>query len=86
MLADAYCTPFTHTQRFTYSHRFTDTHRLTNVDSCWETYATTAVEPKPSSASNAIAGQALSLPSSANLGVAGLKRSAKALTTFVVFG
>ena len=71
MLADAYCTPFTHTQRFTYSHRITYTHGLTifltNGDSCCETDATTTGEPESGAASDAIATQALSLPGIVNL-------------------
>jgi hypothetical protein len=59
MLADAHCSPFTHTQRFTYSHRATYTHSLTifltNGDSCCQTDTTTTVETESGAASDAIA-------------------------------
>jgi hypothetical protein len=66
----------------------THCHRHTHAygDCCCETNKISSVDPASGAASDAIGTNVLSLPSTANLYVAGLKHSVKALTIFVAFG
>ena len=80
LLADAHCHRHTHA----YAYGLTLTH--TDGDCCCETNTISSADPASSAASDAIGTNVLSLPSTANLRVAGLKYKTKALTTFVGFG
>jgi hypothetical protein len=78
LLADAHCHRHTHAYGLTLTH--------SDGDCFCETNKISSVDPASGAASHAIGTNVLSLPSTANLYVAELTHSVKALTIFVVFG